>query len=323
LTLRVAFAGTPEFALPALAALLAHQQLVGVLTQPDRPQGRGRKLAPSPVKSATLAAGVPLAQPGSLRGEAGAAARAELRSWNPDVLVVVAYGLILPAEVLTLPRFGCLNIHASLLPRWRGAAPIQRAILAGDAHSGVSIMQMDAGLDTGPVLLARRCTITRDHTAGRLGAELAALGAAALLEALDGLASGKLRPVPQPTEGVTYAAKVGKSEARIDWSGDALSIERQVRAFNPRPVAETSLDGEQLRIYAAAAAEMPQSGSQNSGTGGDPRDSGTIVAVQGDSLIVSCGTGILSVTEVQLAGRRPVGVRDFSHGRALAGRRLG
>jgi methionyl-tRNA formyltransferase len=320
--LRVAFAGTPEFALPALAALLAHQQLVGVLTQPDRPQGRGRKLASTPVKSAALAAGVPLAQPGSLRGDAGEAARAELRSWNPDVLVVVAYGLILPAEVLTLPRFGCLNIHASLLPRWRGAAPIQRAILAGDAESGVSIMQMDAGLDTGPVLLARRCAITRDHTAGRLGAELAALGSAALLEALDGLASGKLRSVPQPAEGATYAAKVDKSEARIDWSGDALSIERQVRAFNPWPVAETSLDGEQLRIH-AAAAELPRSGSQNSGTGRDPRDPGRIIDVQGDSMLVSCGTGVLSVTEVQLAGRRPLGMRDFSHSRALAGRRLG
>jgi methionyl-tRNA formyltransferase len=323
--LRVAFAGTPEFALPTLAALLAHQQLVGVLTQPDRPQGRGRKLASSPVKSAALAAGVPLAQPGSLRGEAGEAARTELRTWNPDALVVVAYGLILPAEVLTLPRFGCLNIHASLLPRWRGAAPIQRAILAGDAESGVSIMQMDAGLDTGPVLLARRCAITREHTARRLGAELAVLGAAALLEALDGLASGKLRSVPQPAEGVTYAAKIDKSEARIDWSGDALAIERQVRAFNPRPVAETSLDGEQLRIY-AAEAEMPQSGSQNSETGRDPRDSrdpGTIFEVQRDSMLVSCGTGVLSVTEVQLAGRRPVGVRDFSHSHALEGRRLG
>ena len=320
--LRVAFAGTPEFALPALAALLAHQQLVGVLTQPDRPQGRGRKLVSSPVKSAALAAGVPLAQPGSLRGEAAEAARAELRRWNPDVLVVVAYGLILPAEVLALPRFGCLNIHASLLPRWRGAAPIQRAILAGDAESGVSIMQMDAGLDTGPVLLARRCAIARDHNAGRLGAELAALGAAALLEALDGLASGNLRSVPQPTEGVTYAAKVDKSEARIDWSRDALSIERQVRAFNPRPVAETSLGGEQLRIY-AAEAEMPRSGSQSSRTGGDPLDPGTIIDIQGDSMLVSCGTGVLSVTEVQLAGRRPVGVRDFSNSRALAGRRLG
>jgi methionyl-tRNA formyltransferase len=320
--LRVAFAGTPEFALPALAALLAHQQLVGVLTQPDRPQGRGRKLASSPVKNAALAAGVPLAQPGSLRGAAGEAARAELRRWDPDVLVVVAYGLILPAEVLALPRFGCLNIHASLLPRWRGAAPIQRAILAGDAESGVSIMQMDAGLDTGPVLLTRRCAITRDHTAGRLGAELAALGAAALLEALGGLASGNLRSVPQPTEGVTYAAKVDKSEARIDWSRDALSIERQVRAFNPRPVAETSLGGEQLRIY-AAEAEMPRSGSQNSGTGGDPLDPGTIIDILGDSMLVSCGTGVLSVTEVQLAGRRPVGVRDFSNSRALAGRRLG
>ena len=320
--LRVAFAGTPEFALPALAALLAHHQLVGVLTQPDRPQGRGRKLTPSPVKSAALAAGVPLAQPASLRGEAGEAGRAELRAWNPDVLVVVAYGLILPAQVLTLPRLGCLNIHASLLPRWRGAAPIQRAILAGDAESGVSIMQMDEGLDTGPVLLARRCALTRDHTAGLLGAELAALGAAALLEALDGLASRTLQAVPQPTEGVTYAAKIDKSEARIDWSRDARWIERQVRAFNPRPVAETSLSGEQLRIH-AAEAETPAPGRQSAGCAGDLRDPGTIIDVRGNSMRVECGIGVLAVTEVQLAGRRPVGVRDFSHSRALAGRRLG
>jgi len=320
--MRVAFAGTPEFALPALAALLAHHQLLGVLTQPDRPQGRGRRLAPSAIKSAALAAGVPLAQPASLRGAAGEAGRAELRAWSPDVLVVVAYGLILPTEVLTLPRFGCLNIHASLLPRWRGAAPIQRAILAGDAESGVSIMQMDSGLDTGPVLLTRRCALTRDHTAGLLGAELAALGAAALLEALDGLAAGTLKAVPQPPDGVTYAAKVEKSEARIDWSRDALSIERQVRAFNPRPVAETTLEGEQLRIY-AAEAETPAPGRQNAGCAGDLRESGTILGVLGDSMRVACGTGVLGVTEVQLAGRKPVGVRDFSHSRALAGRCLG
>ena len=320
--MRVAFAGTPEFALPALTALLAQHQLVGVLTQPDRPQGRGRKLAPSPVKSAALLAGVPLAQPATLRGEAGDAARAQLRAWSPDVLVVVAYGLILPTEVLTLPRFGCLNIHASLLPRWRGAAPIQRAILAGDAESGVSIMQMDAGLDTGPVLLTRRCAISRDQTAGLLGAELAALGAAALLEALDGLARGALHAIPQPADGVTYAAKIDKSEARIDWSRDALSIERQVRAFNPRPVAETTLQGEQLRIY-AAEAEPPAPGRQSAGCAGDLRESGTILGVLGDSMRVECGTGVLVVTEVQLAGRKPVGVRDFSHSRALVGRCLG
>jgi methionyl-tRNA formyltransferase len=326
--MRLAFAGTPEFARVALDRLVgAGFDVALVLSQPDRPAGRGMKTLPSPVRSAALAHGIAVAQPRGLRLDGrfaadAAAARAALLAARPEAIVVAAYGLILPAWLLDLPRLGCLNIHASLLPRWRGAAPIQRAILAGDAESGVSIMQMDAGLDTGPVLLTRRCAITRDHTAGRLGAELAALGAAALLEALGGLASGNLRSVPQPTEGVTYAAKVDKSEARIDWSRDALSIERQVRAFNPRPVAETSLGGEQLRIY-AAETEMPRSGSQSSGTGVDPLDPGTIIDIRDDSMLVSCGTGVLSVTEVQLAGRRPVGVRDFSNSRALAGRRLG
>ena len=315
--MRVAFAGTPDFALPALAALAGRHELVGVLTQPDRPSGRGRKLAPSAVKLAAEALGVPVAQPPTLSGEAP---RAPLVAWRPDVLVVVAYGLILPREILSLPRYGCLNIHASLLPRWRGAAPIQRAILAGDAETGVSIMAMDSGLDTGPVLLQRRVALSDTETAGSLHEELAALGAAALTQALDGLTAGTLHGTPQPAAGITYAAKIEKAEARIDWRRDAIEIERQVRAFNPRPVAETLLEGEQLRILAAYvphhAAKIPSS---------EPKsiDPGSIIDVCEDSMLIRCGRACLAVTQVQRPGRRPVSVRDYSHGLKLVGRRLG
>src|SRR6266404_4364207 len=201
--LRVAFAGTPEFALPALAALLARHSVVGVLTQPDRPRGRGRKLAASPVKTAALASQLPLAQPQTLNSPE---ARAALGDWHPQVLIVVAYGLILPREVLALPPLGCINIHASLLPRWRGAAPIQRAILAGDSETGVTIMQMDEGLDTGPVLLQRRLAIAPKINSGELSDRLAALGARLILDALDVVAGGTLTARPQPSDGVTYAA---------------------------------------------------------------------------------------------------------------------
>ena len=313
--MRVAFAGTPEFALPALAALRAHHQVVGVLTQPDRPSGRGRRLAASPVKSAAIAGQLPLAQPASLKNEA---AREQLTSWRPEVLVVVAYGLIVPAEVLSLPPLGCINIHASLLPRWRGAAPVERAILAGDASTGVTIMQLDAGLDTGPILLQRRVEILRTHTGGSLRAELAALGAEALLEALSGIASGVLTARPQPAEGATYASRIEKAEARIDWTQDAFAIERQVRAFNPEPVAETRLDGEQLRIFSASAVD--EFGSEIAGNG---VDHGSIIALKNGSMLVRCGRGVLSVTQVQRPGRRPMSVGDLSHSLALKGRHLG
>ena len=320
--MRVAFAGTPEFALPALTALEAQYELVGVLTQPDRPSGRGRRLTRSAVKVAAAACQLPVMQPLTLRSEA---ALAELAAWRPDVLVVVAYGLLLPHEVLALPRLGCVNIHASLLPRWRGAAPIERAILAGDTETGVSIMQMDAGLDTGPLLQQRSIRIRADHTGGSLRTELAALGAAALLEALSGLEAGTLRARPQPQQGVTYASRIAKAEARIDWTRDAPSIERQVRAFNPRPVAETILDGEQLRIFAAHAAA---DGTSSSGANlleheGKRREPGSIIAIRAGSLLVQCGLGCLAVTEVQRPGRRPVSMRDFAHGLALAGGHLG
>ena len=314
--MRVAFAGTPEFALPALAALLARHSIVGVLTQPDRPRGRGRRLAASAVKIAAESHGLPLAQPHTLRS---AAERAALLAWRPQVLVVVAYGLILPPEVLTLPPLGCINLHASLLPRWRGAAPVQRALLAGDTETGVTIMQMDKGLDTGPVLLKRRLAISASHTSGSLGEALSTLGAAALLEALEGLAAGTLSASPQPPEGVTYAPRIEKAEARINWSHDALQIERQIRAFNPWPVAETVLDGEPLRIL-AAQAEPATIQAENSDKSDDP---GAIIGVHDDFMRVRCGRGCLRVTEVQRPGRRRVAVRDYSHSVALTGRRLG
>ena len=322
--LRVAFAGTPEFALPALSALHGHHTLVGVLTQPDRPSGRGRHLTASPVKHAALSWDLPLAQPQTLRD---AAARAPLGDWQPDVLVVVAYGLLLPREVLALPRLGCVNIHASLLPRWRGAAPIERAILAGDVETGISLMQMDAGLDTGPVLLQRRVEVG-SHTAGSLRAVLADLGAAALMEALDGLEHGTLQGVPQPAEGATYAPRIRKSEGRIDWAHSAAALERQVRAFNTWPVAETVLDGIQLRILAAYAVHTAAVGEQDS-VANEPLivdksvDPGTIIEVRDGEMMVACGQGVLAVSQVQRPGRRPVGVRDFGHAVPLAGRRLG
>jgi methionyl-tRNA formyltransferase len=312
--LRIAFAGTPDFSVPALKALLGSgHAVVGVLTQPDRPKGRGRQLAASPVKAAALEHGLPVSQPETLKTEAG---RAELATWSPDLLVVVAYGLILPTAVLTLPRLGCLNIHASLLPRWRGAAPIQRAILDGDTLTGVTIMQMDAGLDTGPMLIKRELPITRYDTGGSLHDRLSSLGAGALLEALGGYAQGTLKPIPQPAEGITYAAKIEKAEALIDWEKDALEIERQVRAFNPWPVAETRLGGEQLRIFEAVA---------DAGDVKKAQISGTIVAIRDGSLLVQCGRGHLAVRQLQRPGRLAMPAADFVRGSGadLIGKRLG
>jgi len=313
--LRVAFAGTPEFALPAFAALIATHSVVGVLTQPDRPSGRGRRLRASPVKELAQAHRLPLLQPASLRDEA---VRARLAAWNPDVLGVVAYGLILPATVLALPRLGCLNIHASLLPRWRGAAPVQRAILAGDSVAGVTIMSMDEGLDTGPILLTREIAIGSDDTAGSLAATLAELGADALLAALAGLAAGTLAAHPQPAVGITYAAKIAKSEASIDWSRDAALIERQVRAFNPWPVAETLLGGERLRIHAAKVSAANESLKETKSS-----KNGDIVFVRDGIMLVKCGQGLLEVRQVQKPGGRVLAVSEFAHNLDLAGRRLG
>jgi methionyl-tRNA formyltransferase len=310
-SLRIAFAGTPQFALPALRALLgSRHRVVGVLTQPDRPAGRGRDLRAPPVKLLALEAGLPLAQPATLKTPEG---RAALHGWSPDLVVVVAYGLILPLAVLKMPRMGCLNIHGSLLPRWRGAAPIQRAILAGDAETGVSIMQLEEGLDTGPVLLERRHAIGTQDTAGDVHDALSELGAAALLEAIDGFAAGTLVPRAQPAEGVTYAAKIEKSEAPLDWSKTAHSLDAQVRAFNPWPVAETRFAGETLRVLRARVAEPT----------GREATPGTLLGLGDDGLRVACGEGVLAVRELQRAGKRPVAARDFANAVRLDGTRFG
>jgi methionyl-tRNA formyltransferase len=311
--LRVAFAGTPQFALPVLEALFAHHRVAGVLTQPDRPSGRGRILKPSPVKELAQSRGVPLLQPSTL---ASVAVREQLAAWAPEALIVVAYGLLLPPAVLSIAPLGCVNVHASLLPRWRGAAPVQRAILAGDTETGVTIMAMDEGLDSGPVLLERRHPIDRNDTGGSLLRALSRLGATALLEALDGLAAGTLEPRPQSAAGVTQAAKITKAEARIDWNRDANDIERQVRAFNPLPTAETRLQGEQLKVFLAEAKSPPPEVRSR-------QEPGTITEVSGNSMLVQCGNGLLAIREVQRPGRRPVTVRDFAHSRPLVGERLG
>jgi len=309
-SLRIAFAGTPQFALPALRALLASRhRVVGVLTQPDRPAGRGRELRASPIKLLATEHGLPLAQPATLKTGEG---RAVLHGWAPDLLVVVAYGLILPSPVLMLPRMGCLNIHGSVLPRWRGAAPIQRALLAGDAETGITIMQLDEGLDTGPVLLERRRAIGLRDTAGDLHDALSELGAAALLEAIDGLITGALLPRAQSAEGVTYAAKIEKTEARIDWSRSAAQIDRSIRAFNPWPVAETRLAGEALRLLRSGVADL------------HAREvaPGTVLGLADDGLRVACGEGVLAVNELQRAGKRPVSARDFANAVRVAGLRF-
>jgi methionyl-tRNA formyltransferase len=316
--LRVAFAGTPEFALPALAALAARHEIVGVLTQPDRPQGRGRRLGMSPVKEAALARGLKLAQPPTLKSAEG---RAPLELWAPQVLVVVAYGLILPQAALAIAPRGSLNIHASLLPRWRGAAPIQRALLAGDMHTGVTIMRINEGLDTGPMLLRRGIPIAADATGGSLHDDLATLGATLIVEALEALARGALGAEPQPDEGVTYAAKIDKAEARIDWGEDAQAIGRKVRAFSPWPIAETALSGQQLRIH--AAHPLPDMEGNVLPSEVKSTENGTILAVRDEYFAVRCGRGALAVTEVQMPGRRRVTARDFSHSHALLGQRLG
>jgi methionyl-tRNA formyltransferase len=307
--LAVVFAGTPDFAVPSLDAIAASRHRVkAVFTQPDRPSGRGRHLAASPVKERALALGLPVRQPAALKD--GEAARA-IASIAPDVVVVVAYGLLLPPEVLALPRLGCLNVHASLLPRWRGAAPVARAILAGDDRTGVCIMRMESGLDTGPVLLSRATTIGAQETAGDLEGRLARVGGAAIVEALDAIATGRADFVEQDPALATYAAKLTKDEARLDWREDAAALARRVRALNPRPVAETTLDGAQLRIHEAEAVPIAP--------GPVP---GTIVSAGADGIVVMAGEGALALRQVQLPGRRAVSAGELANARALVGKVL-
>ena len=317
--LRLVFAGTPEFAVPALDALhAAGHSIVAVYTQPDRPAGRGRELVTGPVKRRARELGLVVEQPATLKTSES---QARLAAHAPDAMVVVAYGLILPQVVLGIPRLGCLNIHASLLPRWRGAAPIQRAVLSGDTRTGVSIMQMDAGLDTGPELLRRELEIGPRETSGELHDRLAPLGADAIVEAVAGLANGTLRPRAQPDEGVIYAAKIRKDEARIDWSRPAVEIDRLVRAFNPWPVAETRLDGEQVRIWQAQPFEAWGHSEFSDDKRGASALSGTVLDVPG-RIVVAAGDGALELLTLQLPGRRPVRARDVLNARDLRGQRF-
>jgi methionyl-tRNA formyltransferase len=317
--MRVVFAGTPEFARAALERLhAAGFTLPLVLTQPDRPAGRGLKLQPSPVKQFALAHHIEVAQPRSLRldgkfPDEAATAREALLQARPDVMVVAAYGLILPQWVLDLPRLGCLNIHASLLPRWRGAAPIHRAIEAGDAETGVTIMQMDAGLDTGAMLLAERVAIAPQDTTATLHDRLAALGARLVVEALELAACGGLRPVPQPVEGVTYAHKIEKAEAAIDWRQPAEVIERRIRAFDPFPGATAQVNGETVKVWRARV--LPGRGSVAPGT---------IVSLDAEGIGVACGDqGRLEIGELQRAGGKRLPAADFLRGFPLtAGQRF-
>jgi methionyl-tRNA formyltransferase len=312
--LKLIFAGTPEFAAVALAQLLAAGHDVAlVLTQPDRPAGRGMKLQISPVKQLAVAHGIAVVQPRSLRLDGkypddAQAAHAALQTANADAMVVAAYGLILPRWVLDLPRLGCFNIHASLLPRWRGAAPIHRAIEAGDNTTGVTIMQMDAGLDTGDMLLAESLAISPGDTTASLHDRLAAVGGALMVQALVQAGQNQLQPVHQPLEGITYASKIEKSEAMIDWAQSADVITRRVRAFNPFPGASTLLDGEVLKIWRAEVADGAPVGSQSYGQ---------IVAVAQEGIAVAAMNSIVIIKEVQRPGGKRLAVADFLRGNPL------
>ncbi|MBI3145552.1 MAG: methionyl-tRNA formyltransferase [Pseudogulbenkiania sp.] len=305
--MKLIFAGTPEFAAAALQALLdAGHDIPLVLTQPDRPAGRGMKLKPSPVKALALQHGLRVEQPLTLKTPEAQALIAEV---GAEVMVVAAYGLLLPQAVLDLPAKGCLNIHASLLPRWRGAAPIQRALLAGDAESGITIMQMDVGLDTGTMLSVYPRAIAADETAATLHDRLAEAGAQAIVDTLARLA--QISPLPQPEEGVTYAQKLTKAEAEVDWTRPAADIARAIRAYNPVPGAFTRLDGEPLKLWQAEAEE----GS------GDP---GTVLAADAGGVRVAAGSGVVRLTQLQAAGGKRLAARDFVAGRPdIAGTRLG
>jgi methionyl-tRNA formyltransferase len=307
--LKIVFAGTPAFAVAALEALLASShRVVAVYTQPDRPAGRGRQLQPGAVKECALRHELPVEQPVTLRTDT---AVGTLASYGADVMVVVAYGLLLPPAVLAVPRLGCLNIHASLLPRWRGAAPIQRALLEGDQRTGVGVMQMEEGLDTGPVFLERAIDIRKHETAGSLHDRLAALGAEALLEALTGIVHHELVPQPQAATGATYARKILKDEAVLDWTRSAAEIDRKVRAFNPVPGAETRWQGQQLKVWEAEPMELCHAALP-----------GTVLAATAEGIVVAAGENALRLTRIQLAGRKATTAADFLNAHRIVGERF-
>ena len=300
--MRIVFAGTPEFAVPCLRAAASKGEVVAVYTQPDRPAGRGRGLTPSPVKLEAVQRGIPVHQPENFRS---AESKAALRALKPDVMIVVAYGLILPQSVLDIPEHGCWNVHASLLPRWRGAAPIQRAIEAGDTRTGVCLMQMEKGLDTGPVLLAQALDIGPEETGGQLHDRLSELGARVLSDALGLLrATIQLPPHPQPAEGVTYAHKLDKAEAKLDWAQPAMVLANKVRAFNPWPVAEAQLAGERVRIHAASALDEAHTAAP-----------GTVLRAGRDGIDIACGHGVLRLQTLQRDGGKPISAQDYRNAR--------
>jgi len=300
--MRIVFAGTPDFAMPSLRAAAQRNEVVAVYTQPDRPAGRGRGLTPSPVKREALLRGIEVVQPENFRT---AVSKDALRALKPDLMVVVAYGLILPQSVLDIPTYGCWNVHASLLPRWRGAAPIQRAIEAGDTQSGVCLMQMEKGLDTGPVLLSQALDIGAGETGGQLHDRLAALGAQVLTDGL-GLLRAGIRPVakPQPEIGVTYAHKLDKAEAKLDWSQPATVLANKVRAFNPWPMAEAVVAGERLRLHGAVAADEVHDLAP-----------GTLLRAGRAGLDVACGEGVLRIRVLQREGGKAITAADYLNGR--------
>ncbi|MBQ4859808.1 methionyl-tRNA formyltransferase [Pseudoalteromonas sp. MMG007] len=299
--LRIIFAGTPDFAARHLQALIqSEHQIVGVYSQPDRPAGRGKKLKASEVKALALEHNLPVFQPESLKSDD---ALAELKSLNADIMIVVAYGLILPKAILEAPRLGCLNVHGSILPRWRGAAPIQRAIWAGDEQTGVTIMQMDEGLDTGDMLHISRCAINADETSASLYTKLAELGPDALIETVNKLAKGELVAEPQNDELANYAKKLSKDEANIDWSMDAAQIERNIRSFNPWPVCFTQMGEQTVKIYQAQVVE--QTGS-----------AGQVLSSDKTGVIVACGKHAICITQLQPQGKKPMAISDFLNGRS-------